>query len=239
MFNAMWTQDVRQVVKLLRKKFPKRPLLGMGFSLGANILASKYQNLVKNSYKLSSNRIIDYMGEESESCPLQAAVLISSPHNLDACGKIMNMSWTGRQYSKFMATNLKKLLERNIEMMSTNPNINLEEVRATTYLAEYDHYCTARVYGFRTGGEYYRASGSVDKLLNVRVPTLIINAEDDPIALKQAFPKWETQANEYLCFVTTSTGGHIGWFEAWGERWFPKPIMGFLDKMGGLEVVQA
>ncbi|KAF3931556.1 hypothetical protein ABW19_dt0208358 [Dactylella cylindrospora] len=219
MFNAMWTKDVRQVINTLRKKFPNRPLLGMGFSLGANILAN-------------------YLGEESTSCPLHAAVLISSPHNMDVCAKIMYMTFTGRQYSKFMTGNLKRLFERNLDMLSQNPLVNVEDVRKAVYLYDYDHCCTAKAFGFKTGGEYYRASSSVDKLLKVNVPTLIINAADDPISLQQAFPRHEAEANPYICFVTTSSGGHLGWFGWGGERWFPKPIKGFLQKIAQLEVVE-
>lgn len=40
LFNARTTWDVREVVKWLRKKFPNRPLFGLGFSLGANILVN-------------------------------------------------------------------------------------------------------------------------------------------------------------------------------------------------------
>ncbi|KAL8802893.1 MAG: hypothetical protein Q9182_003509 [Xanthomendoza sp. 2 TL-2023] len=40
LFNARATWDVRQVVKWLREVFPRRPLFGMGFSLGANILVN-------------------------------------------------------------------------------------------------------------------------------------------------------------------------------------------------------
>ncbi|KAK6541799.1 hypothetical protein TWF694_007580 [Orbilia ellipsospora] len=219
MFNAMFTHDVRQVIKLIRQKFPKRPIMALGFSLGANILAN-------------------YLGEEGASCPVHAAVLISSPHNMDACAKIMFMSFTGRQYSKFMAGNLKRLFERNYDMMSTNPAVNIEGVRNATYLYDYDSACTAPAFGFRTGGEYYRASSSVDKLLNVRVPTLIINAEEDPISLQQAFPRQEAEANPFICFVTTSIGGHLGWFEWNMERWFPKPIMRFLNRMATMELIE-
>ena len=40
LFNARATWDVRQTVKWLRKRFPNRPLFGIGFSLGANILVN-------------------------------------------------------------------------------------------------------------------------------------------------------------------------------------------------------
>jgi len=40
LYNARATWDVRQTVRWLRKKFPNRPLYGIGFSLGANILTN-------------------------------------------------------------------------------------------------------------------------------------------------------------------------------------------------------
>lgn len=40
LFNATATWDCRQVVKWLRERFPNRPLFGLGFSLGANILVN-------------------------------------------------------------------------------------------------------------------------------------------------------------------------------------------------------
>ncbi|KAF3185913.1 hypothetical protein TWF225_004893 [Orbilia oligospora] len=219
MFNAMFTRDINHIVNLMRRKFPKRPLMAVGFSLGANILAN-------------------YLGQAGASTPLHAAVLLSSPHNMDVCAKIMFMTFTGRLYSKFMAGNLKKLFERNFDMLSKNPAINIEGARNATYLYDWDTAVTAPVFGFRTGGEYYRASSSVDKLIDIKIPTLIINAEEDPISLQNAFPRQEAEANPYICFVTTGYGGHLGWFE-WGmQRWFPKPIMGFLERMAELEVVE-
>ena len=40
LYNARATWDVRQLVKWLRKTFPNRPLFGIGYSLGANILVN-------------------------------------------------------------------------------------------------------------------------------------------------------------------------------------------------------
>lgn len=46
LFNARATWDVRQVVRMLRERFPNRPLFGLGFSLGANILTNVSCRLV-------------------------------------------------------------------------------------------------------------------------------------------------------------------------------------------------
>ena len=54
LYNARATWDVRQTVKWLRKMFPNRPLFGIGFSLGANILTN-----VRTSFQIeSSNHLV-------------------------------------------------------------------------------------------------------------------------------------------------------------------------------------
>jgi uncharacterized protein len=53
LYNARATWDIRQTVKWIRKKFPNRPLFGLGFSLGANILTN-----VRTCLELPRERII-------------------------------------------------------------------------------------------------------------------------------------------------------------------------------------
>jgi uncharacterized protein len=53
LYNARATWDVRQTVKWLRRTFPNRPLFGIGFSLGANIL-SNVSPTISNVLSLSA-----------------------------------------------------------------------------------------------------------------------------------------------------------------------------------------
>ena len=50
LYNARATWDCRQTVKWLKRTFPNRPLYGIGFSLGANILTNvSFELLSSNS----------------------------------------------------------------------------------------------------------------------------------------------------------------------------------------------
>ncbi|OAX84910.1 hypothetical protein ACJ72_00696 [Emergomyces africanus] len=94
LYNARATWDVRQIVGWLRGAFPQRKLFGIGFSLGANILTN-------------------YLGEEGESCPLSAAVICSSPWNLEVTSLALQRTWLGMEvYSKTMGGNMKRLFEQ-------------------------------------------------------------------------------------------------------------------------------
>ncbi|CAF9915577.1 MAG: hypothetical protein ALECFALPRED_010249 [Alectoria fallacina] len=210
LYNARATWDVRQVVKWLRKTFPNRPLFGIGYSLGANIL-------------------VNYLGEEGEDCKLKAAVVCSNPWNLETGNLALRRTWLGHEvYSKTMGTSMKQLFESHVEELSKNPRVDIEKVRKITYLYEFDRELQGPTWGYPTEGAYYRDASSCDSLLAVRIPLFAIHAEDDPIAVKEAIPIREFQQSPFGVLCTTSLGGHLSWFERGGGRWFTKPASQFL-----------
>ncbi|KAF7718680.1 Alpha/beta hydrolase fold-1 domain-containing protein [Penicillium ucsense] len=213
LYNARATWDVRQSVKWLRKTFPNRPLFGIGFSLGANILAN-------------------YLGEEGDHCQLKAAVLCASPWNLDVSSVNLVSSWLGKEvYSKTMGSSMKRLFEAHVDQVSKNPRIDVEAIRSITYLHEFDRALQCPTWGYPTEGAYYRDAASTDAMLQIRIPFFTVQAEDDPIASRNALPFQEMTQTPYGVMMTTSWGGHLGWFELGGERWFVKPVTNFLNKM--------
>ncbi|EAW08659.1 putative hydrolase, alpha/beta fold family [Aspergillus clavatus NRRL 1] len=213
LYNARATWDVRQAVKWLRQAFPNRPLFGIGFSLGANILAN-------------------YLGEEGDACQLKAAVLCASPWNLPVSSANLQRTWLGLEvYSKTMGTSMKRLFEQHVEQVSKNPRVDVEAVRKSKYLHEFDRALQCAAWGYPTEGAYYRDAASIDSMLAIRIPFFTVQAEDDPIASVDALPFQEMAQTPYGVMLTTSWGGHLGWFELGGDRWFVKPVTKFLNTM--------
>lgn len=123
------------------------------------------------------------------------------------------------------------MASRHVEEIKKNPNVNIEKVMASKYLFEFDRALQCDVWGYPTEGAYYRDAASTEPLLNVRIPLLCINAEDDPVAPMEALPYEEVKQNPYAVMITTSMGGHLSWFEVGGTRWFVKPTTKFFRKM--------
>ncbi|KAF2491863.1 AB-hydrolase YheT [Lophium mytilinum] len=206
LFNARASWDVRQLVKWLRVKFPNRHLYGMGFSLGATILTN-------------------YVAEEGSSCELKAAVVISSPWNLEVSNIVLQSTWVGLNlYCRVLGGSVLKLFEIHSEQILKNPLIDEKKVRSVRFLYEFDRYIQGPTWGYPTEGAYYRDASSVDALNNVRIPLLAINAEDDPIACNEAIPYEEFKLNPFAVLCATSMGGHLGWFQIGGKRWFAQAV---------------
>ncbi|KAE8446149.1 hypothetical protein EG329_012522 [Mollisiaceae sp. DMI_Dod_QoI] len=164
LFNARATWDIRQMIVWLRKTFPNRPLFGIGFSLGANILTN-------------------YIAEEGSACLLKAAVVCSNPWNLDVSSAALKRTWLGREvYLKTMGGNLKKLIENHHDQLAKNPKLDFEKIRAVKYLYEFDRHVQCPTWGYPTEGAYYRDASSTDSLFAIRIPLFAINAKDDPVS---------------------------------------------------------
>ncbi|KAK5032206.1 hypothetical protein LTS07_001929 [Exophiala sideris] len=213
LYNARATWDVKQIVKWLKQTFPNRPLFGIGFSLGANI-------------------ITNYIAEEGSNCAFKAAVVLSNPWDLHAGNLALQRGWFNRNvYSATMGKSMVKLFNTHVEQVSKNPKIDVDLVRSSKYLHEFDRHVQCPTWGYPTEGAYYRDASSVDSLMAIRVPFLAIHAEDDPVTASEALPRVEVQQTPYGVLCTTSTGGHLGWFELGGTRWCARAATAFFQKM--------
>ncbi|KAL2148830.1 hypothetical protein VTH82DRAFT_1977 [Thermothelomyces myriococcoides] len=214
LFNARATWDVRQVVKWARETFPNRPLFGLGFSLGANILTN-------------------YVGEEGANCPLKGAIAVANPFDLEMANKALQRTFLGKQvYSRVMGKgNMKKLINTHKDAILKYTNLDFDRIQKITYLHEFDREVQTVTWGYPTENAYYRDASSSDAVLAIRIPFLAISALDDPIAVYDAIPFQEFTKNPYTVLLTTSLGGHLSWFEIEGGRWHARPICNFLNRM--------
>ncbi|CAK7211114.1 hypothetical protein SBRCBS47491_001008 [Sporothrix bragantina] len=213
LFNARATWDLRQVVLWAREKFPNRPLFGLGFSLGANIMTN-------------------YVGEEGAGCPLKAAVVVGNPFDLQVSNKFLQHSFLGRSvYETFMGNNMKKLINRHREAIIKHTDLDLDRINQIKTLYEFDREVQCPTWGYPTEEAYYRDASSCDLLLDIRIPFMALQAKDDPIAVAEAVPVGEFKQNPYTVLCMTSLGGHLSWFEPGGGRWHAKPVTQFLHNM--------
>ncbi|KAG9830431.1 hydrolase, alpha/beta fold family, partial [Aureobasidium melanogenum] len=130
-----------------------------------------------------------------------------------------------------MGTSMKKLFAQHADQVIKNGNIDPERVARIKYLHEFDREIQCPTWGYPTEYAYYRDASSADSVIAIRTPTFAIHAEDDPIAVDEAVPYEEIKQNPYVVMCSTSTGGHLSWFEIGGTRWFSKPAVNFLQKM--------
>ncbi|KAF9088255.1 hypothetical protein BGX23_007541 [Mortierella sp. AD031] len=209
LFSGGYTGDLDLVVRHLREVLPDSRMMGVGFSLGSNIL-------------------MNYMGEQGDRCQFVAAMSVGNPFDmLGSCLAIERGMFTRRVYAPAMGGNLKKVLLDHADAFKDTNIIDLDTVRAEVVrMRQYDDQVTRKVYGYETVSQYYRDASSAIRILNIRRPFLCLNAQDDPIAVDEILPRDEVRANPFGLMATTAQGGHLGWFEGvWNPtRWCTKPL---------------
>ncbi|KAI8584065.1 hypothetical protein K450DRAFT_221313 [Umbelopsis ramanniana AG] len=216
LFNGARTDDLRTALIAVQEKLgTSTPLVGIGFSLGSNIL-------------------VKYLGEEGDKTPLIAGVSVGNPFDFLNSSMHLERSWFRKTiYSGTMAGNLKRAFNRHATMLSKDPSVDAEKVQNAQTIREFDDLVTRPMGGYDTVNDYYRDASSSVKVKKVRVPLLCFNAMDDPISPAESIPYDEIKINPNVVLATTQHGGHLGWFEGnWSPtRWIVKPLTEFIVAM--------
>ncbi|KAI8368470.1 Alpha/Beta hydrolase protein [Blakeslea trispora] len=216
MYSGGYTDDLRVVLKHIQKRLaPGTPLVGIGFSLGSNIL-------------------VKYLGEERENTPFKAAISVANPFDFKSAMERLHSTYLGRTvYSTAMASNLKKTYARHKDIITKGGKVDRERTMAAKTIRDFDDACTRRMFGFSTVDNYYRDASSCRFIEHVKVPLLCLNALDDPIAAAECIPYDEIKVNPNVVLATTDYGGHLGWFEhnKSPTRWMVKPLAEFITAM--------
>ncbi|KAK0487802.1 AB-hydrolase YheT [Armillaria novae-zelandiae] len=208
------TDDLRQALLYISNCYPSAPLIGLGFSLGANI-------------------VLRYLAEEKELSRLSTACILSCPWHLKIHSKITVANLLG-PYGYVSARGIHDSLVRflTIHFVPTFTQAPFHEAlmtatvsRESTTLTQF-HYHSTRTPNSNVPQAYDFATVTDDatwasSLADVRVPLLTLNAKDDPVAYSTP----HGVANENVCMVITPGGGHLGWFESWNTRWVTRPVL--------------
>lgn len=201
------TADLAEFVKYLQAKEPNTPILAVGYSMGANVL-------------------LKWLGETGVTNPLIAAVAVSVPFELHKAAQEMQR-WPKSLYQEYF---LKPLREK-ILLKARLHNLSVDEqtVKSFRSIKEYDDHITAPLHGFDDALDYYLKSSSRYYLKNIQVPTLIIQAKDDPFMTEDMIPRHD-ELSPQVHLEVYDRGGHVGFVsgrnpfkpEYWLESRIPK-----------------
>ncbi|TPX76186.1 hypothetical protein CcCBS67573_g02544 [Chytriomyces confervae] len=216
LYSASNTEDVRKAIEYIHTKNPGVALIGIGFSLGANIL-------------------MKCVGEDSCKSLLLASISVANPYDLNVGSVMLHSTWIGREfYSRLMTFSLVALFKRHEKMFASPADsprepIRLAAVLKSKYIADYDESVTRRNYGFRNTSEYYRMGSCAQYIPDIAIPTLFLSDLNDPIVAPSVIPCADVLSNPNIILATTRNGGHIGWYEGllFPTRWYPKPVLEF------------
>ncbi len=167
---------------------PRSPLAFVGFSLGANLG-------------------LKMLGELRDRLPstLRRCIAVNPPIDLDQASSALDRVFTRIYNARFVKCLLEQV-EKSPKLIRRDAL--LRQSKRLRKIRDFDEYYTRAVWGFSSVSDFYAAGSAASWLEHIRVPTLILAAEDDPIVPASIFTN--TPRSTSVQLHLSKTGGHMG-----------------------------
>ena len=170
----------------------------------------KYQKLSMIGFSLGGSLVINYLGERKNKLPkeIHRSVVFSTPFDLHSSSfELKNKKLNHIYVYYFMKTLRKKMLLKN-KMLDLGYEEEL--IKRVKDFDDFDELFTAPLHGFKNKFDYYEKVSAKKNLQNIQLPTLLINAQNDPFLAKNCFPIEEAKNNPNISLEIPFEGGHCG-----------------------------
>ncbi len=169
-------------------------------------IAKGYQSIFIIGFSLGGNVVLKYLGEMGDSNPfIKASVTFSVPLDLKGCSQKM-MDWSNFGYSQRFLKTLKSKFKSKYPPLPKP--VTPEMVDKLKHVFHFDDMVTAPLHGFKDANDYYQRCSSLYFLDKIRIPALVVNAQNDPFLSETCYP--DMGKNDYVYFEVPEKGGHCG-----------------------------
>ena len=171
-------------------------------------LAQSATTLYVAGVSLGANALLRWLGETGNEATRVVAreAAVSAPLDLMAAGNALDRGFNLLYTRHFLTTMRRKAIAK----LARHPDAyERAAVARTRTLREFDDLVTAPLHGYRDTDDYWTRASSKPVLRHIAVPTLLINARNDPFMPQEALP----MAHEVSSAVTLeqpAEGGHVG-----------------------------
>jgi hypothetical protein len=207
MYHSGLTGDPRLVCERLNARH-LAPIFLVGFSLGANV-----------ALKLA--------GELGQTSLLAGLCAVCAPIDLVACVRVIDRPRNLIYGRRFLA----RLRERVRTKSKLSPDLySLEGLAKVNSIWTFDDRYTAPLFGFGTAANYYATQSARNFLNDIRVPTLAITAQDDPLVPFEIYRHEAFQQNPAVALLAPKHGGHLGFLSRQRPRfWLDEVCLDWID----------
>ena len=190
---------------------------------------------------MGAGLILHYALSTKESCLFKAISAVAAPFDYIECRSRLNSTWPYFGYADgFIVKSLKDQFESVLVHLQTMPEdllerkIDVDRVLNIKTSREFDEEFTVKMVGIEKPEDYYMQASVGYDLKEIKVPTLCLNCEDDPIVPFNKDLARGITSNPNVLLVYTKLGGHVGFYTGfWPKRWYARPCLEFFKACGG------
>ncbi len=202
-YHCGMTCDLDYLVRRLARQEPGTPIAVVGYSVGANICL----------------KWLGECGQRGQAVPIVCTVGVSAPFHLGFVAKKLERGFS-RVYQWYLLRSLRADVVRKRKTLGVDLGITPRELRRLNTFFRFDDRISGPWHGFRGAGDYYARTRSDVLLKYVPVPTLILNASNDPLVPLHLIPHPRNMSDRVTVEITDG-GGHLG-FVSGPRPWSPR-----------------
>lgn len=194
------------------------------------VSTNSYTQMVAGGFSLGGNMLLKYLGEDLYMPPqiLKAAFAFSVPCDLATAADEMAKPGNSVYMKRFMKSMVQKMIYKSGQFKGS---MDVSNIHLMKNFREFDDQFTAPIHGFRDAVDYYDQCNALRYLPGIRIPTLFVNALNDPFLTPSCFPQYIASQSDYLFLETPHYGGHVGFAEAFpnGNYWSEQRAYSFVS----------
>jgi hypothetical protein len=201
-YHSGQSEDPQRILEYLRDQMAIEVYAAIGFSLGGNVL-------------------LKWLGEQGAAMPLQRAAVMSVPFRLEHAAQRMDEGFSGL-YQRYLVGSMRRKYKKKFARVPSPLDVDINKLNN---FWEFDDKVTAPLHGFEGVHDYYALSSSRQFIPQIRAPTLLLHASDDPFMYAHT-PPLSDELPDNVWLELTEHGGHVGFISGvipglanyWGER---------------------
>jgi hypothetical protein len=176
---------------------------------------------------LGGNALLKYLGERGVHAAIRKATSVSAPLDLAAAGRALDAGLSRQIYTRNFLQTLKR--KTFAKLRRGQLSVDALRLRNARTFWEFDDTVTAPLHGFIGADDYWARSSSGPWLGRIRVPTLVLNARNDPFMPGSVLDAVTEALRDIPSSVTLEfprSGGHAGF--PGRQRWLARRVLEFL-----------
>ena len=183
----------------------------------------QYDTVALVGYSMGANITMKYLGTMGENVPseVRAAAVYSAPCDLRSGSDVLDR-WDNFLYKKrFLRALTQKIQQKSADYPG---RLDLSKLREVRRWRDFDQHFSAPICGYRDAEDFYDNSSAKNFVAGIRVPTLLVNALNDPILTAECMPTDIADGHPFFHLELPEHGGHCGFQHrdggefGWAER---------------------
>ncbi|PLX90568.1 MAG: alpha/beta hydrolase [Desulfuromonas sp.] len=189
----------------------------------------RYAAIFLIGFSMGGNLALLYAGEQGNNIHPRICGVIgfSVPCELSHSSRALQHPACAIYMKRFLLKLHKKLQAKSDQYPD---HITIDNYHQIKTFKQFDDRFTAPLHGFTDAEDYWHRCSCNRHLSRIKVPALIVNAQDDPFLRDDCYPRALVSANPHLTLETPAHGGHVGFMLPGPTYWSEQRALSFIDQ---------